>query len=266
MTLSRLQESWDEWGRRDPLWVILSDPEKRDGQWNVDEFFATGPREVRALFDKIAQMGVSVGRERALDFGCGVGRVTQALCEYFDECFGVDIAPSMIEGAEKYNRHQERCRYFVNAKNDLSQFPSDHFDLIYCKLVLQHMDSVFGQKYIAEFVRTLSPLGLLVFQVPSELVSSGRQSSGISTTSWHERVRRALARRRRTVQIEQTGVESDQSPNVVMHGIPRSDVLRVLEKSKGRSITVEEDGLAGPAWRSHTYYVTKDSAASDATG
>jgi SAM-dependent methyltransferase len=262
MTLNRLQESWDEWGRRDPLWVILSDPEKRDGQWNVDEFFATGPREVRALFDKIAQLGVAVGRGRALDFGCGVGRITQALCEYFDECIGIDIAPSMIEGAERYNRYPEKCHYLVNAKNDLSQFPSDHFDLIYCKLVLQHMDPGFSREYIAEFARALSPLGLLVFQVPSELVSSGKRSSGTSTTSWHERVRSALGRRRRVVDSKQTSIESDQSPNVVMQGIRCSEVLRVLEGSEGRLITVEEDGLAGAAWLSYTYYVTKDLAPS----
>ena len=52
-------------------------------------------REVEALFDTIARLGVDVGRERALDFGCGVGRVTQALCEYFTECTGIDIAPAV---------------------------------------------------------------------------------------------------------------------------------------------------------------------------
>lgn len=257
MKLDSLQESWDDWGKKDPLWVILSDPEKRDGQWDVDEFFATGPREVRVLLDEIAELGVDVARRRALDFGCGVGRITQALCEHFDECTGVDIAPSMIEAAERYNRFPERCRYLVNAKSDLGQFPEDHFDLVYCKLVLQHMDPVLGGTYIAEFVRVLLSGGLLVFQAPSELVSSGMRSSGIPTISLRERVQRALTRRAHPDVAEHTGRSFEHSPNVVMHGMPRSEVLSTLEASRGRPISVEEDGLAGPAWRSYTYYVTK---------
>lgn len=257
MTLDRLQESWNEWGKRDPLWVILSDPDKRDGQWDLDEFLATGPREVGALLGKVADLGFEIDRRRALDFGCGVGRITQALCEHFGECTGVDIAPSMIEAAERYNRFPARCSYLVNAKSDLGQFSSGHFDLVYCKLVLQHMDPAFSRKYIAEFMRVLSAGGLLVFQAPSELVASGMRSSGIPADSRWERVRRRLARPTPHDGAGCTDSLSEPSPNAVMHGMPRSEVLGILEANGGHPISIEEDGLAGPAWRSYTYYVAK---------
>ena len=261
MTLDHLRDSWDEWGRRDPMWVILSAPGKQDGQWSPEEFFATGRREVASLLQKLAELGIDVPRRRALDFGCGVGRVTQALCEHFDECTGVDIAQSMIDGAEQYNRFGERCRYVVNTADDLGLFPSDHFDLVYCKLVLQHMEPELGRAYVGELARVLSPDGVLVFQIPSEVIASGRRSSGVDGVGWRERVRAALSRPRRGATTSDHGAESDRAPNVVMHGTPRAEVLRIVEESGARPITVEEDRLAGDAWRSYTYYVTKDRSA-----
>jgi SAM-dependent methyltransferase len=209
------------------------------------------------VLDKIGELGLEIGRGRALDFGCGVGRVTQALCEHFHGCIGVDIAPSMIEAAERHNRFGGRCSYLVNATGDLGRFPSDHFDLVYCKLVLQHMDPSFALGYIAEFVRVLTAGGLLVFQAPSELLSSGMRSSGIPSRSLGERLRGVLARRPRADAATRADTVPERAPNVVMNGMPRAEVLEVLERSGGRPISVEEDGLAGPAWRSYTYYVTK---------
>jgi hypothetical protein len=39
----------------------------------------------------------------------------------------------------EFNRHGDRCRYHVNARNDLSLFADDTFDLVLTLIVLQHM-------------------------------------------------------------------------------------------------------------------------------
>jgi SAM-dependent methyltransferase len=166
--LRELQRNWDEFGRRDPLWAILTVPEKINRKWKARDFFATGEREVREVMCYVEALGVPFARRRALDFGCGVGRLTQALCLYFKESCGVDIAPSMIELAARYNRHGERCRYFVNPAGDLRLFESDSFDFVYSNIVLQHMGPEHSKNYIREFLRVLAPGGVLVFQLPSE--------------------------------------------------------------------------------------------------
>jgi 2-polyprenyl-3-methyl-5-hydroxy-6-metoxy-1,4-benzoquinol methylase len=139
MELGELQRDWEEFGRIDPLWAILTDPSKKNNRWDPQEFFATGEAETECLMDRIATLPLSLRRGRALDFGCGVGRLTQALCRHFEQCVGVDIAPSMIELACGYNRFGDRCQYHVNAAADLRLFEDGHFDFVYSNIVLQHI-------------------------------------------------------------------------------------------------------------------------------
>ena len=114
----------------------------------------------------VHSLGLKVPRKKALDFGCGVGRLTQSLADHFSEVCGLDIASSMIELANKYNRHGDKCRYYLNQHPDLKLFDDNDFDFIYSNITLQHMAPVYSQKYIQEFLRILSPEGLLVFQLP----------------------------------------------------------------------------------------------------
>ncbi|MGH7750003.1 MAG: methyltransferase domain-containing protein, partial [Candidatus Dormibacteria bacterium] len=115
-----LQQTWDTLGAEDPLWAVLSAPGTRGNRWNPEEFFATGRAEIAGLFDDLAARGVAVKPGRALDFGCGVGRLTQALAARFDRVDGVDIAPTMVAAARRFNRHGDRCMYHVNDRADLS--------------------------------------------------------------------------------------------------------------------------------------------------
>jgi SAM-dependent methyltransferase len=171
MELAEVQKHWDALGRTDPLWAILTVPTKRYGGWDLAEFFASGEREIAGVLREAGALGLPLTRRRrALDFGCGVGRLTQALCGHFETCDGVDIAPSMIEQARRYNRHGDRCRYALNAADDLALFPDDTFDFIYSFVVLQHVEPRFIERYLREFVRVLAPGGMVGVQIPSERV------------------------------------------------------------------------------------------------
>lgn len=169
MRLEDLQKHWNEFGKRDPLWAILTDPSKRNRKWDPAEFFQRGEEEIASIMAYVDSLGLVPRRRQALDFGCGVGRLTQALANYFEASHGVDIAPSMIEAARKYNRHGDRCHYHLNNKDDLTLFADNSFDFIYSVIVLQHMQPQYSRKYIEEFLRILAPGGVLLFQIPSHL-------------------------------------------------------------------------------------------------
>ncbi len=51
----------------------------------------------QSLWEHLYSLGVTIPHGKALDFGCGVGRVTQALAQYFDEVYGVDFRDACFE-------------------------------------------------------------------------------------------------------------------------------------------------------------------------
>ena len=158
---------WEQFARHDPLWAILSDPEKRNRRWDIELFFQTGRREVSTLLYHLRRLGISVPEGKALDFGCGGGRATQALAEHFSRVVGIDIAETMIGLAEKVNRFPEQVRYVHNPSGDLGVFADREFDFVYSNIVLQHLEPKIAWGYLTEFLRVLRPGGLLVFQLPS---------------------------------------------------------------------------------------------------
>src|SRR5580765_6299613 len=104
--LERIRTSWDALGRHDPMWAIVSDPAKRGNRWDRDEFFTSGQTEIELLLRLLSDLGLAVSYDRALDFGCGLGRLTQALADHFAHVDGVDVSPEMIRQAVHHNAHQ----------------------------------------------------------------------------------------------------------------------------------------------------------------
>ena len=165
MGIDDLQDNWEAFGRTIPMRSILW----RTEPWQSESFFATGRGGIGHSMAQLAELGIRP-TGRALDFGCGIGRLTQALAEYFDEVVGVDVAASMIDLARERNQFEDRCRYVVNAREDLSLFDDASFDFIYSQIVLQHVGPDLAKRYIREFIRILRPTGVAMFQLPSSFV------------------------------------------------------------------------------------------------
>ncbi|HEY6351982.1 MAG TPA: class I SAM-dependent methyltransferase [Candidatus Angelobacter sp.] len=154
---------WQDMASFDPFLAISG--QKKD--WHVEEFWATAQPHMDRLFLTAGSLGLPRSHDRALEFGCGVGRFLPHFEKRFGEVWGLDVSPSMIDLAKKYN---PRCRFHLNAAADLSFFPGSHFDLIYSFLVLQHLpDEFLIAQYLKEFMRILKPGGLAAFQIPDRL-------------------------------------------------------------------------------------------------
>jgi SAM-dependent methyltransferase len=162
-----MKEYWDSHARNDPFWAVLSDPAKDNRRWDSISFFETGKREISILFYQLRKLGIPLGSKSALDFGCGLGRLSQALAPHFDQVVGLDISETMIRLAGLFNQAPDRVRYMVNEHEHLNVFPDDEFDFICSNIVLQHIKPNISLKYLEEFVRVLRPAGLMVFQLPS---------------------------------------------------------------------------------------------------
>ena len=105
----------------DPWSAILREP-GRDNTWDVDEFLATGERDAERALADCGAHGLRTAAAAALDFGCGVGRVTRALADRFDDVLGLDISPTMVALARELDG-AARVRYKVGAQGDLDLLP-----------------------------------------------------------------------------------------------------------------------------------------------
>jgi glycosyltransferase involved in cell wall biosynthesis/ubiquinone/menaquinone biosynthesis C-methylase UbiE len=233
----KIQQAWDQFGREDPFWAVLTNPDKKGGRWSEAEFLETGRHDIQAALQKITSLGIGLSFEKALDFGCGPGRLTQALAEHFREAHGVDIAPSMIAKAHELNKYGERCIYHLNDQPDLRLFDANTFDLVYSWLVLQHMPKQLALGYLAEFARVTKPGGVMVFQIPDRRQHAQPGGNGarddLPFEFWHA-----------------------QEPIMLMCETPYAEVVRVLEEAGARVIEAEEDSRADPTLV-FCYYVAR---------
>lgn len=167
--LERHAQDWEELAAVDPLWAILASPEGRGGKWDLEKFFASGAVEIGEVLSVAESLGYPKARDRALDFGCGVGRLTRALADSFGEAVGVDISEEMVRLARTMNEGRN-CSFEVNVREDLATLDSGSFDFVYTALVLQHMPRAeLIRSYVGEFLRVLKPGGLVVFQTLARL-------------------------------------------------------------------------------------------------
>ncbi len=255
MNIKHMQDNWNKWGETDPLYAILTYPQKQGGKWQLEEFFETGAREINDVLSYVEGLGIPLRRGRALDFGCGVGRLTQALARYFNEVCGVDVAPSMIEWARKYNRCGDRCLYFVNASDDLAIFPNDHFDFIYTNITLQHIEPNYSERYIEEFCRVLARQGVLIFQLPIP---------GLTRAPLTERVKSLIPYPIRVPLLSlyrllrYGDLHGRPYPRIEMYAIKRESVLALLRRCRMKVVDIKPSADAGPSCEGFRYCVTKE--------
>lgn len=188
MDLKQVRRHWNLFARSNPMWSNLTG----DSAWDSEAFFATGETEISETLERAEQLGVTPARQaRALDFGCGVGRLTQALGRRFDRADGVDIAKAMLDEARRHDRSGGRCQYHLDTSGHLGQFGNESFDFVCSLLVLQHMEPGDAVRYIAEMARVLAPGGLLAFNVPHRV--PGRPEEAVAMPPGGSRTRQARA-------------------------------------------------------------------------
>jgi SAM-dependent methyltransferase len=226
-SLRALKENWEGFAQLDPLAAICTDPVKRDGKWTPEEFFETGRQEVRTILQHVQSLGLPTDNTSpALDFGCGVGRLTAALSEYFDKCVGVDISPTMIQLASRFHEANSRCTFLLNQSDNLLKFADDSFGFIYSSIVLQHMKGGLARRYLCELIRVLKPAGVLVFQVPD-----------LDLTPWVQRIRSFVGLRRKIDRL--LGRKTFHSFRMEMHCLPEPQIRRLLANRGVRIVDVK---------------------------
>lgn len=93
-----------------------------------------------------------------LDFGCGVGRLSNFIAPYVKEVIGVDKSLKMIEVAREINVRHKNVTYQSFEKYPLP-YSDKYFDKIFTYWVLQHVDNEELKTTFLDFHRILKDNG-----------------------------------------------------------------------------------------------------------
>lgn len=228
----RHRRQWEALGARDPYWAVLTDPAKRHGKWDREEFFRTGAREIDAVLSRAAAFGMRVRPGVALDYGCGVGRLTRGLARHFERVIGVDLSAAMLAEARAANAGIANIDFLRNRGDSLAGIRDGSVDFLYSCIVLQHAPRRIQRRLVGEFCRVLRPGGALVFQTPHR-----------------QNLRTALGLRHFLL--------GSRGGVMEMHTLPKRQVERLLGEGGAALVRAERYDASGPAFVSYRYFAAK---------
>jgi 2-polyprenyl-3-methyl-5-hydroxy-6-metoxy-1,4-benzoquinol methylase len=240
--LNGLRRDWEELATLDALWAINSWRDKKYSKWTIEEFLETGVAEVQRILIDSRRLDRPRAHHAALDFGCGIGRLSRHLAAHFETVEGVDISEQMVAIGRRVNRNVRNLTFSVNTDPNLQAFASESFDMVCSIIVLQHLpDPRIIEGYLVEFIRLLKPEGLIAFQLPTAL----------------PKVRLLLARRTPYIVLRRIGFRPDflyfrlGLHPMRMTALPARRVTECIRQAGGTVLDVVPVGK-----QNNLYYVT----------
>jgi SAM-dependent methyltransferase len=149
---------WRELGATQPYWGVLTHPDYRTENLtpaNLEAFYASGGEYIADLVRRLKAATGKPAGGRALDFGCGTGRLAEAMTAYAKSVTGFDISPGMLAQARKRGGKAS----YVDA------LPDGPFDWINSFIVFQHIPPARGLALIEDLLARLAPGGLVSLHV-----------------------------------------------------------------------------------------------------
>jgi len=234
-SLSEMKRDWNQYADSDPYFAIIRDPNKK-GKWDEKEFYHLGENEANGILDKCKALKFPKKKNMALDFGCGIGRLTEPLSKHFTKVIGIDISDHMLDLAKEHTEKSKIKNIDYKDITHLSSIKSNSMDLIVTRFVLEHIPPNLAKKYIKEFTRILKPNGIATFEVPfsepSENVSHNKKY------------------------IEKG--EKEDIPITLVFSIPKHEVYKIIEDGDCYVIDSDEtDGLVNKHFPAIFYWITK---------
>jgi ubiquinone/menaquinone biosynthesis C-methylase UbiE len=163
--VQQMRADWNKRAAEDAYYYVAFG---RRGQGD-QEFFDSAADVVHALEAELKRLPAADRRSRrALEIGCGPGRLMRPMSWNFGEIHGVDVSDEMIRLAKKKLKDTPNAFPRATDGTDLSCYADEFFDFVYSYAVFQHIPSaevVFS--YLVEAWRVLKPGGILRCQINS---------------------------------------------------------------------------------------------------
>ncbi|MBM3737759.1 MAG: class I SAM-dependent methyltransferase [Acidobacteria bacterium] len=160
---TRMRDDWNARAREDAHYYVAFGRRNQ----SAEEFFATAADQVRGLTEELKRLPPATAQaRRAVEIGCGPGRLMHPMSRYFGEIHGVDISDEMVRLARENLAAVPHAHPHHAPESDLRMLADSSFDFAYSYAVFQHIPSeevVLG--YLREAWRVLKPQGILRCQL-----------------------------------------------------------------------------------------------------
>src|ERR1700682_4929889 len=133
----RMRADWNQRAREDAHYYVAF------GGRDQDEagFLATAADVLRSLEAQLKRLPAKANRRawRALEIGCGPGRLIKPLSRHFGEIHGVDVSDEMIRIARERLKDVPHAHVEVTNGATLAHFDDESIDFVYSYAVFQHI-------------------------------------------------------------------------------------------------------------------------------
>ena len=155
----RMRADWNQRAREDAHYYVAF------GGRDQDEagFLATAAGVLPYIEAQLKRLPANANRRawRALEIGCGPGRLMKTLSRHFGEIHGVDVSDEMIRLARERLADVPNAHFHATNGASLAQFADESFEFVYSYAVFQHIPSRdVVLEYMREIRRVLKPGGI----------------------------------------------------------------------------------------------------------
>jgi ubiquinone/menaquinone biosynthesis C-methylase UbiE len=135
---TRMREDWNARAREDAGYYVAFG--RRDS--GDAEFFATATEVINGLEWELKRVPLEQrGAWKALEIGCGPGRLMRPMSRHFLELHGVDVSDEMIARARQKLSGIPNAYPHLGDGSSLKMFEAETFDFVYSYAVFQHIPS-----------------------------------------------------------------------------------------------------------------------------
>lgn len=159
---SDMREDWNARARDDAAYYVAFGRHKQSDA----DFFATATEVINGIEAELRRVPLPQRSTwKALEIGCGPGRLMRPLSRHFAEIHGVDVSDEMIALARDRLRDTPNAYPHLNDGDSLREFADETFDFVYSYAVFQHLPTrEVIIAYIREIQRVLKIGGLARLQ------------------------------------------------------------------------------------------------------
>jgi SAM-dependent methyltransferase len=228
--------AWEEWGRRDPYFGVITDPKFRRSGINEHirrEFFESGESHVHHVMATIRKyIDPEFTPRTVMDFGCGVGRLLVSFAKIAEVVTGLDVSPSMLQEARlNCEEHQSHNVRLLPSDDTLSSLTGS-FDLIHSCIVFQHIPVERGRAIFAKLLQHLRPGGVGAVQLT---YSNSRFASTLGAAPLSPSIPLQLL----SADASPKPVAAEADPEIQMNPYNTNEMLFLMQKQGISRIQVE---------------------------